>query len=289
MPRSEPGLSVSGVFAGYGSTPVLEDVSLTVGRGEVVGLIGPNGSGKTTLIRVCSRGLAPSRGAVQVCGTDPYRLSRRRAARLVAVVPQDLAPTFAYSALEIVLMGRSPYLSPWGGGGAEDWARVREAMRQTDIEHLADRPLEGLSGGERQRVVLAQALAQGAAVLLLDEPTTHLDLRHVLDVLRLVKRLARTEGTAVLAVFHDLNLASACCDRVYALSGGRVEAQGRPDRVITTELIRDVFEVEAEVVRNPRTGLPLVAPTPDGGEPLAAGPTGSFAEADRVEPRRGPG
>jgi iron complex transport system ATP-binding protein len=259
---SEPGLELAGVVAGYGAEPVLRDVSLRVDRGEVVGLIGPNGSGKTTLVRVSSRGLAPSAGTVLVCGADPYRLPPRSAARLIAVVPQDLAPAFAYSAQEIVLMGRSPYLSPWGGGGATDWARVREAMRQTDVEHLADRPLESLSGGERQRVVLAQTLAQDASVLLLDEPTTHLDLQHVVDVVRVVTHLARTGDAAVLAVFHDLNLAAACCDRIYAMSKGRVTAQGRPDQVITTELIHDVFGVEAEVVRSPRTGLPLVAPSP---------------------------
>ena len=262
MPPSEPGLELAGVVAGYGGAPVLREVSLRVDRGEVVGLIGPNGSGKTTLVRVSSRGLAPSAGTVLVRGADPYRLSPRRAARLIAVVPQDLAPAFAYSAKEIVLMGRSPYLSPWGGGSPADWVRVREAMRQTDVEHLSDRPVDSLSGGERQRVVLAQALAQDASVLLLDEPTTHLDLQHVVDVVRLVVHLARTEGVAVLAVFHDLNLAAACCDRIYAMSKGRVVAHGRPDQVVTTELIHDVFGVEAEVVRSPRTGLPLVAPSP---------------------------
>jgi iron complex transport system ATP-binding protein len=253
-------LRVDGVGAGYGARPVLHHLTLTVGAGEVVGLIGPNGSGKSTLIRVASRGLAPATGTVRIGDVDPYALPARRAARLVAVVPQDVAPAFAYTVLEVVLMGRSPYLSPWGGGSRDDWAIAREAMARTDVEHLADRALDRLSGGERQRVVLAQALAQRAPLLLLDEPTTHLDLRHVIEVLSLVRQLARSRGTACLAVFHDLNLAAAYCDRIYALSDGRIAAEGEPAEVITANLLRAVFGVDAEVFPSPTTGLPIVSP-----------------------------
>jgi iron complex transport system ATP-binding protein len=260
VPEADPALILEGVTAGYGARAVVQDVSLGVGSGELVGLIGPNGSGKTTLVRVASRGLRPWAGMIRVLGRDPYSIPPRRAARLVAVVPQDAAPAFAYTVLEFVLMGRSPYLSPWGGGRALDWARAREAMAETNVQHLAERTLDELSGGERQRVVLAQALAQDAPVLLLDEPTTHLDLRHVLEVLTLVRRLTRTQGTAVLAVFHDLNLAGAFCDRIMALEGGRVVAGGSPSEVLTSRLLRDVFEVEADVLSSPTTGLPVIAP-----------------------------
>jgi len=253
-------LTLTGVSAGYGQRAVLRDVSIRVAAGEVVGLIGPNGSGKTTSIRVASRGLRPSTGAVRIGGFDPYAIPARKAARLVAVVPQDVVPAFAYTVLEVVLMGRSPYLSPWGGGSRADWQIAREAMAMTDIEHLADRTLEHLSGGERQRVVLAQAMAQQAPLLLLDEPTTHLDLRHVLDVLVLVRRMATANATAVLAVFHDLNLAAAHCDRIYAMSEGRIVVSGEPRRVITPELLVGVFGVKAEVFPSPTTGLPLVVP-----------------------------
>jgi len=260
-------LSLASVTAGYGERVVLRDVSVRVEAGEVVGLIGPNGSGKTTLVRVGSRGLAPASGSVRLMGQDPYATGSRRAARLVAVVPQDLAPAFAYSVLEIVLMGRSPYLSPWAGGGPQDWARARLAMEQTNVQHLADRTLDRLSGGERQRVVLAQALAQDAPVLLLDEPTTHLDLRHVVGVLAVVRGLARTEGKAVLAVFHDLNLAAAYCDRVYALSDGRIVAEGPPGQVVAAPLLRQVFGVEVDVIPSPTTGRPVVAPARSPAEP----------------------
>ena len=162
-------LELRGVTAGYGVRSVLSDVTLSVGAGEVVGLVGPNGSGKTTLVRVASRTLRPSAGEVLVAGHDPYRLSGSQAARLVAVVPQDVAPAFSFTALEVTLMGRSPHLSRWGSSDPEDWAVARRAMAAVGVQHLADRPLEELSGGERQRVVLAQALAQDAPVLLLDE------------------------------------------------------------------------------------------------------------------------
>jgi len=205
-----------------------------------------------------------------VGGVDPYALSARRAARLVAVVPQDVAPAFSFSVLEMVLMGRSPYVSSWGRGGEEDWARSREAMQAAGVQHLADRPVDELSGGERQRVVLAQALAQDAPVLLLDEPTTHLDVRHVLDVLAVVRRLATSEGRTVLAIFHDLNLASAFCDRIAVISEGRIVIEGTPAEVLTTDRIRAVFGIDAEVW-DAGTGRPTVLLPPASMEPAAVG------------------
>ncbi len=257
------------VSAGYGPRPALRDARLVVRGGEVVGLIGPNGSGKTTAIRVASRTLRPTAGRVRVAGRDPYAMRSREAARLVAVVPQEVAPTFAFTALEVVLMGRSPYLSALGGGGPEDYRRARDAMETAGVHHLGDRPIDELSGGEKQRVLLAQALAQDAPVLLLDEPTTHLDPKHVVAILDTIRALAR-DGRAVLAVFHDLNLAAGVCDRVVALERGSVVAEGRPGGVITSGFVRAVYGVEAEIQPHPATGRPtvLLGPTM---EP-AAGP-----------------
>ncbi len=246
------------VVAGYGEAEVLHGVSLEVAPGEVVGLLGPNGSGKTTLLRVASRALRPRSGRVTVAGHDPYALSARRAAQLVAVVPQQVLPAFSFSALEVVLMGRSPHRSAWRAGAPEDWALVRRAMESTRVQHLAERPVDELSGGERQLVILAQALAQDAPVLLLDEPTTHLDIGHVVDLLGTVRRLAG-EGRAVLAVFHDLNLAAATCARLIALSEGRVAAEGSPERVVTARTLRRVYGVDADVHPNPATGRPVVS------------------------------
>lgn len=260
--HDEEGLRLAGVTAGYGREPAMREVSLSVRRGEVVGLVGPNGSGKTTIVRVASRALRPSAGSVALAGRDPYRMPTREAARLVAVVPQDVQPAFSYSVLEMVLMGRTPYLSAWGGGGPEDWSRAREAMAATQIQHLADRPVGELSGGERQRVILAQALAQDAPILLLDEPTTHLDLRHVVDLLGIVRGLAAHGGKAVLAIVHDLNLAAATCDRLVVMHRGLVVAEGGPDEVLTRELLQAVWGVDAEVVADHATGRPSVRLSP---------------------------
>jgi iron complex transport system ATP-binding protein len=254
----EPGLAVSEVTAGYAGRPVLRGVSLTAFPGEVTGLIGPNGSGKTTFVRVVSRGLAPRAGTVTVNGRDPYTTSAREAAKVMAVVPQEVVPAFSYTVLELVLMGRAPYRSLWGGGGDEDWARARWAMQAASVQHLADRPYEELSAGERQRVILAQALAQDAPVLLLDEPTTHLDVRHVVEILAVVRGLARTQAKTVVAVFHDLNLASAYCDRIHAMDAGRVVASGPPASVLTGRLVREVFGVEADVSPTGPAGRPSV-------------------------------
>ena len=251
-------LTVRHVTGGYAARVVLNDVSVVARAGEITGLIGPNGSGKTTLIRVASRGLRPRSGRVSIGEVDPYARPAREAARLVGVVPQEVAPVFAFSVLELVMMGRAPHRSGWGWGTSNDWTEVRRAMSAAEVQHLADRSFSELSGGERQRVILAQALAQDAPVLLLDEPTTHLDVRHVVEILSMVRRLARRGGKTVLAIFHDLNLASAYCDRVYALAEGRVVAEGTSGQVITDRFVREVFGVEADVAPAGVAGRPFV-------------------------------
>jgi iron complex transport system ATP-binding protein len=256
--REEPLLSFSEIRAGYGTRPAVDGVSLDVHAGEVVGLVGPNGSGKTTLVRVASRALRPWSGSVRVAGRDPYAMSGRELARLVAVVPQDVVPAFSFSVLEMVLMGRSPYRTGLRAGSAQDWSIAREAMVAVGVQHLADRPVEELSGGERRRVILAQALAQDAPALLLDEPTTHLDIRHVVDLLGIVRRTADRGDRAVVAVLHDLTLAASVCDRLVVLHRGSVFTEGPPDAVVTRELLRSVYEVDAEVESSRATGRPTV-------------------------------
>lgn len=260
----EPTLSFLDVRAGYGAAEVVRGVSIDVRAGEVVGLVGPNGSGKTTLVRVASRALRPTDGAVRVAGRDPYAITGREAARLVAVVPQDVVPAFSFTVLEMVLMGRTPHRSRWGGSDEGDWAKARESMAAVGVQHLADRPVEELSGGERRRVILAQALAQDAPVLVLDEPTTHLDIRHVIDVLAMVRVLAEDQSKAVLAVLHDLTLAASVCDRIVALHRGAVVAEGTPEAVVTRSLLRTIYEVEADVEVSRATGRPAVVLGPPG-------------------------
>ncbi len=263
-----PLLAVDGVTVAYRSAGreliALCDVSLTLQAGEVVGLVGPNGSGKTTLIRAVTGVVRPGTGRLLVDGVDITRLRQRELARLVAVVPQDPALPPAFNALSCVLMGRTPHLRLLQNEGASDLNAARRAMLATDTWRLADRLLGELSGGERQRVVVARALAQETVILLLDEPTAHLDLGHQAGVLDLIRHCARDEGKAVLAVVHDLTLAARYCDRLVMLRSGSVVASGAPEDVLTSRILRDVYGVAVDVFPHPVSGRPVVAPGGEG-------------------------
>jgi iron complex transport system ATP-binding protein len=229
--------------------------------GEVLGLVGPNGSGKTTLIRAVTGAVRPVSGEVRLLGEDSSRLSQRERALRAAVVPQEPLLPDAFSALEIVLMGRTPHLRLLQNEGASDLAAAERAMRATGTWEFADRPAGELSGGERQRVVVARALAQEAPLLLLDEPTAHLDLGHQAGVLELVRGVCREEGRAVLAVVHDLTLAARYCDRLVLLSVGRVAAEGSAEDVLRSGLLTAAYGAPVEVFPHPRTGRPVVTPS----------------------------
>ena len=253
-------IAFENVAVTLGGRPVLADVSLAVAPGEVLGLAGRNGAGKTTLFRVASRVIAPDAGRVCVDGAPIASLSRRELARRLAVVPQDVTVTFPFTAGEVVLMGRAPHLGGLGFGfeSEADVALARSAMEELSIEALADRPVTELSGGERQLVLVARALAQQPRVLLLDEPTSHLDLRHRTAVALRVRRFADAGGS-VLVVSHDLTLAARTCDRIALLDRGALRACGPPAAVITEEELRRVFDVDAQVLAAP-DGAPLVVP-----------------------------
>ncbi len=246
-------------FAYRPGAPVLQGIDLRVEPGELFGVIGPNGSGKTTLVRVLSRALRPDAGAVTLFGKPLAAYERRELARTVAVAPQESSVAFPFTALELVLMGRAPYLGRFAFEGPRDLFRAREALELTDALPFAERRLEQLSGGEKQRVVLARALAQEPRLLFLDEPTTFLDLRHQAAIYRLVRRLCREQGLTAVAVTHDLNLAAQACDRLLLLDRGRAAAVGTPEEVLTPSRLEKVFEVPLEVTRS-RSGRPLVVP-----------------------------
>ncbi|RLG07030.1 MAG: cobalamin/Fe3+-siderophore ABC transporter ATP-binding protein, partial [Thaumarchaeota archaeon] len=207
--------------------------------------------------------LRPEEGRVLIEGREIGSIKRRELARIVAVVPQRFEPLFPFTVRELVLMGRAPYLGMFGIEGRRDLEIAEWAMEVTDILHLADRGIDELSGGELQRAVIARALAQRPKLMLLDEPTSHLDLKHQIGIMELIAELNAGEGLTVVLVSHDLNLASQYCHRVLALREGEVYAVGRPEEVITEAMIREVYGVEAEVVRSPRTGLPFVIPLSD--------------------------
>ena len=243
----------------YGGTPVLRDLALRVEPGELTGLLGPNGTGKTTCVRLAAGSLAPQRGVVRLFGRDLRTYAAAERARTVAVVPQESPLEFEFRVHEIVAMGRSPHQGLLGLESAEDRQAVAEALRVTGMEGHASRPLAALSGGEKQRVILARALAQHPRLLLLDEPTAHLDLKHRLAIYGLLQRL-HGEGLTTLVVSHDLNLAAAHCRRLVLFRCGEVVADGPPRAVLRREILREVYEVDLEVREDGEGGAPFVVP-----------------------------
>jgi iron complex transport system ATP-binding protein len=232
---------------------ILSDVSLSLHPGEMVGVIGPNGAGKSTLLRVLGGLWAGASGEMQLAGRPLRSYSTREVARIIAHVPQSTALDFAFTVREIVLMGRSPHLGRFDLEGPEDRRMAEEAMRVMAVSVLADRFINTLSGGERQRVFIARALAQQPRVLLLDEPTSNLDVRHQVEVLSLVARLAHEQALGVIAAVHNLDLAAHFCDRLVILHGGTVLADGKPESILTPYNLTRAFGVQAQTFRDPYT------------------------------------
>jgi iron complex transport system ATP-binding protein len=255
-------LEARGIDFSYYDGLVLRDVSLGLRVGDLMGLIGPNGSGKTTLLGVLSGLLVPSRGEVYLDGQGIRAFDRRQVAQRVAVVPQELNVPFAFSSYEMVMMGRTPHVRPILGAGPRDRQVVVDKMELTATLDLAERPFNELSGGEKQRVIIAMALAQEPQILLLDEPTVHLDINHQVEILELIKRLNRQEGLTVLATMHDLNLAALYFDRLILLDRGQVVASGSPSEVLREESIRQVFQADVQVQEHPTHHTPQVVVLP---------------------------
>lgn len=253
--------------AGYRERPVLRGVDLSVAAGELVVVIGPNGCGKTTLLRVIAGALRPAGGRVLVDGQDARAMTPTVRGRIVAVVAQGGTLPAGFTAAETVLMGRTPHLRLFQAEGARDRESARRAMEDAGCLDLAGRRVDALSGGERQRVVIARALAQEPRLLLLDEPTSHLDLGHQASVLRLLRRLCREQQLAVLAVVHDLALAAQAADRLVLMDGGRVLAEGDPAEVLTAERVASVYHATVSVLPHPQSGRPLVVARLDGDAP----------------------
>ncbi|WP_406200406.1 heme ABC transporter ATP-binding protein [Kitasatospora sp. NBC_01560] len=258
--RPRPGtevLTAEGVRLTIGGRELLTGAAVRVTAGEVVALLGPNGAGKSTLLSVLAGDLRPTAGDVRLHGRPPADHSTAELARHRALLPQSAALSFPFPAGEVVRMGRAP----WAGttAAAEDEAVVAEAMAATESAAFADRPFTALSGGERARVALARVLAQRAPLLLLDEPTAALDLRHQELVLR-VARARAAAGDAVVVVLHDLSLAAAYADRVVLLAGGATVEEGTVSEVLRAPLLSEVYGHPVEVLTHPRTGVPLVLP-----------------------------
>jgi iron complex transport system ATP-binding protein len=243
---------------------VIDGMGFVVRQGEILGVIGPNGSGKSSLLKLLTKLILPQQGNIQLFGVELGALSRESIARQVAYMPQDLTFDFPFSVVDMVLMGRYPHRRGglWNMVGwerREDLGVVEEAMAMADLTHLADRMVGTLSAGERQRVLLARALAQQPRVLLLDEPTAHLDLNHQLDLCRILMQVHERLHMTVVLVSHDINLASQYCDRVLVMKQGKLACIGAPHEVIRAQVLRDVYGCSVQVDAHPDTGLPRVS------------------------------
>lgn len=253
-------LKAGNVDFSYDSCSVLKDVTFEAKNGEISGIVGPNGSGKTTLLRCLNRVLKPKAGTILLDGSDLCSMRPKEIARLMGVVPQNSACRFSFTVLESVLMGRFPHLRRFEKETAADFCVARNSLRLCGIGHLSSRPVTELSGGEYQKVIIARALAQEPRILLLDEPTLHLDIQHQLDLLELLKTLVERERLAVIMVSHDLNLAIRYSQKILVLKEGRIYRAGRPSDVLDTACIKEVYKINAEIISSEPTGLATVVP-----------------------------
>jgi len=253
-----PILTLRGVGFDYGATPILRDINLTVGKGEILGILGPNGSGKSTLLGLMDGILKPKTGVVAVNGYPLGELGRGAVARRIALVAQENHFGFSFSVMQVVLMGRFPHRKPLRWEGKRDLTVAREALAATHGFALAERSIHALSGGEKQRVLIARALAQEPQVILLDEPTSFLDLKFKREIFRLIRDLSRKQSLSVVVVSHDIDLVSQYCSRILLLNQGRIFKVGEPRQVITAANIEAVFDCPVRVERHPVTGRPRV-------------------------------
>ena len=253
-------IKINNITFAYEKTPVLTDVSFDINTGDWLGILGPNGSGKTTLLKCLSRTLFPQNGTIEINERDINSFTHKEIAQIAGIVPQDSNPIFPFTAFEIVLMGRAPYKKGFGFETARDVEIAKSAMIATDAWQFAGRPIQELSGGERQRVIIARALAQEPKVLLLDEPTSFLDIKHQQEILNIIKKLNRETGLTVVSAMHDINLALLYCKTIAFLKDGEFFKIGRPDEIVTYANLKTVFNTEVYVGINDLNGRPYYLP-----------------------------
>jgi iron complex transport system ATP-binding protein len=256
-------LEMQHLSCGYFTSPVLRDVDLQVRPGEIVAVVGPNGVGKSTLVKAASGSINPMAGQVSIGGEDLSTMTPAKRAQRVSVVAQALNLPEAFTVMDVVIMGRTPYLNWFERESMIDREMAWAAMERTELTELASRRMGELSGGEQQRVLIARALAQAAPVMLFDEPTAHLDLRHQERLLKLIRSLCVEEHLAVLVTLHDLNLVARLAHRVALLSDGGIYCQGEPSAVLLPDVLAEVYGIRIHVMSHPLNGLPLILPGDD--------------------------
>ncbi|SFV34757.1 iron complex transport system ATP-binding protein [Devosia crocina] len=253
-------LMAAGLHLGYAEREIVTDLNLTVPAGKLTVIVGANACGKSTLLRGLARLLQPSRGAVYLDGKPIHQMPTREVATLLGVLPQSPIAPEAITVADLVGRGRYPHQGWFRRWTSEDDAAVAQALSATDMAAFADRPVDELSGGQRQRVWIAMALAQQTDLLLLDEPTTFLDINHQVEVLDLLTDLVKTGGRTVVVVLHDLNLACRYADHIVAMKSGTIIAEGQPNEIITEAVVHDVFHLTAHILRDPVSNTPLIIP-----------------------------
>lgn len=252
-------IKVKNINVSFGTLKVLKDITFSMDKGRFYGILGPNGSGKTTLLKTMARTLEPQEGMVLVDGVDLKRMKARELSKKVACMYQSTELSCDYPVMDVVLMGRYPYLKRFQAEGEKDREIAKKAMIASNVWHLKDRRINEISGGERQRVFIARALVQQTDIVLLDEPVSHLDLQHQIEVLDIARKLT-DEGKTIIAVLHDLNLASLYCDYLLLLKDGIITAQGEPERVLTEEVIQRVYGIKPHIINGVYNNRPYIIP-----------------------------
>lgn len=253
-------IEVKNFSFGIGEKDILRDISFIVGQGEYTSIIGPNGAGKSTLLKCLIRIFIGGRGSVLIKGSNLKSYGQKELARLISYVPQAGEEIPPFTVKEFVLMGRYPYLSPFSPASKEDEMAAQEALETTAMEGFAERPMSTLSGGERQKVFIAATLAQGAEIILLDEPTTFLDPRHQRDILSMLRKINRERGAAILSVTHDINHAALYGRRVIALKHGRIVFDGSPENLMNNQRLNEIYERTFTFIEHPESRIPVIIP-----------------------------
>ena len=244
----------------YGKHKILDNINLTIYEGGIYGIIGPNGSGKTTLLKNIACCLAPKKNSIYLADKDITHFSNRSLAKEISYVPQNTDLEFDISVMDIVLMGRSPYIKRFQSESSNDIEVAEHAMKATNTWHLRDKNINMVSGGERQRAIIARALAQETNIMLLDEPVSQLDLHHQLEIMDILKRLSIENKVTVIMSIHDLNIAAQFCDRLVLMDNGKIFNEGIPNDIIKEDIVYSVYGVKAIVMKNPVTGTPHLIP-----------------------------
>lgn len=277
-----PRLSTKQLSLAYGNRRIVDGLNISVPDGKITALVGSNGSGKSTILKAMARILAPAGGCVHLDGKEIHRQPTKEVAKQLAILPQSPSSPEGLTVRELVSFGRYPHQRGFGSLNAEDRRMIDWALEATGMQSFADRSADQLSGGQRQRAWIAMALAQGTELLLLDEPTTYLDMAHQIEVMMLLEKLNREQHTTIVMVVHDLNHAARYAQHLVALKSGVVLYEGDPTEVMTSEMLRDVFGIDADVIPDPRTGTPMCLPyglaeEASAGQPQTAAPEPAYA------------